>query len=94
MVNNSLINRAMALTMGNIFRYLPVITLTGPRQSGKTTLCRKVFASLPYANLEDASTLAEARKDPKAPRPFLLNIRRGSSWMRPRISRKYSPTCK
>jgi predicted AAA+ superfamily ATPase len=66
MVNNSLINRAMALTMGNIFRYLPVITLTGPRQSGKTTLCRKVFASLPYANLEDASTLAEARKDPKA----------------------------
>lgn len=61
MANNSLINREMAPTMANIFRYLPVITLTGPRQSGKTTLCRKVFASLPYANLEDASTLAEAR---------------------------------
>jgi len=43
-----------------------VITLTGPRQSGKTTLCRKAFPNLPYANLEDISTLAEARMDPKA----------------------------
>ena len=25
----------------------PVITLTGPRQSGKTTLCRMIFGELP-----------------------------------------------
>ena len=56
----------MASSIDEIFRYLPVITLTGPRQSGKTTLCRKVFSELPYANLEDASTLAEVRLDPKA----------------------------
>lgn len=65
-MNNLLINRTMASSIDEIFRYLPVITLTGPRQSGKTTLCRKVFSELPYANLEDASTLAEVRLDPKA----------------------------
>lgn len=31
----------------------PVITLTGPRQSGKTTLCKKVFPDYVYVNLED-----------------------------------------
>ncbi|MBQ6192865.1 MAG: ATP-binding protein [Prevotella sp.] len=45
---------------------MPVITLTGPRQSGKTTLCRKMFPELPYVSLEDADTLAEVQADPKA----------------------------
>lgn len=56
----------MASSIEGLFRFLPVITLTGPRQSGKTTLCRKIFSSLPYANLEDAATLAEVHLDPKA----------------------------
>ncbi|NJM43496.1 MAG: ATP-binding protein [Brachymonas sp.] len=43
----------------------PVITLTGPRQSGKTTLCRQAFAHLPYANLEDANTRQFAQDDPR-----------------------------
>ena len=43
----------------------PVVTLTGPRQSGKTTLCRQAFAHLPYANLEDASTRQFAQTDPR-----------------------------
>ena len=30
----------------------PSITLTGPRQSGKTTLCRELFPHLPYRSLE------------------------------------------
>jgi predicted AAA+ superfamily ATPase len=34
----------------------PVVTLTGPRQSGKTTLCRATFSDLPYANLEHPPT--------------------------------------
>lgn len=65
-MDSPLINREMASYMANLFRYLPVITLTGPRQSGKTTLCRTIFADLPYTNLEDVSTLAEVRTDPKA----------------------------
>ncbi len=43
----------------------PVVTLTGPRQSGKTTLCRQAFAHLPYANLEDANTRQFAQTDPR-----------------------------
>ena len=48
-----------------MFDYLPVVTLTGPRQSGKTTLCRKLFGELPYVNLEDESILSEIEDDPK-----------------------------
>ena len=57
-MNNLLINRELLSTINNIFRYFSVLTLTGPRQSGKTTLCRKLFGELPYYNLEDAATLA------------------------------------
>ena len=33
--------------------YYPVVTLTGPRQSGKTTLARTTFPDFEYVNLED-----------------------------------------
>lgn len=52
----------------------PVITLTGPRQSGKTTLCRMVFDSLPYENLEAPDIRAFADTDPRA---FLTQHRGG-----------------
>ncbi|TDJ71072.1 MAG: ATP-binding protein [Planctomycetota bacterium] len=44
----------------------PAITLTGPRQSGKSTLCRALFSKLPYANLEAPDTRAFATQDPRA----------------------------
>jgi uncharacterized protein len=44
----------------------PVVTLTGPRQSGKTTLCRMLFPKLPYANLEDPEVRAYAKDEPRA----------------------------
>lgn len=44
----------------------PVVTVTGPRQSGKTTLCRQAFADRPYVNLERPDTRDFARTDPKA----------------------------
>lgn len=65
MINN-LIARDMSTTLDSIFTYLPIITLTGPRQSGKTTLCRSLFSDLPYVNLEDMALLAEVQSDPKA----------------------------
>ena len=43
----------------------PVITLTGPRQSGKTTVCRKAFPDKPYANLEWPDTRQFAVNDPR-----------------------------
>ena len=47
-------------------RHQPVVTITGPRQSGKTTLCRMTFPHLPYVNLERPDTRDFARGDPRA----------------------------
>lgn len=44
----------------------PVVTLTGPRQTGKTTLARHCFPELAYANLEDPDVRAFAHGDPRA----------------------------
>lgn len=43
----------------------PVVTLTGPRQSGKTTLCRAAFPEKPYVSLEAMDTRTFARQDPR-----------------------------
>ena len=43
----------------------PVVTLTGPRQSGKTTLCKAAFPDKPYLSLEPLETRAFALEDPK-----------------------------
>ncbi|MCH8475934.1 MAG: ATP-binding protein [Opitutales bacterium] len=43
----------------------PVLTLTGPRQSGKTTLLRHLFKDHRYVNLENLDIRAEAEEDPR-----------------------------
>jgi predicted AAA+ superfamily ATPase len=43
----------------------PVVTLTGPRQSGKSTLVRHVFPEKKYVSLEDPDTQLFARQDPR-----------------------------
>lgn len=43
----------------------PVVTLTGPRQSGKTTLAKMAFPDLAYTNLEDPVTREYALGDPR-----------------------------
>lgn len=50
------------------------MTLTGPRQAGKTTLCRTAFPRLPYANLEAPDERAAAVEDPRG---FLARFPRG-----------------
>lgn len=42
----------------------PAVAVTGPRQSGKTTLCRKLFPDYAYANLEKPETRQFAIEDP------------------------------
>jgi len=44
----------------------PVVTLTGPRQSGKTTLVRSVFSNKPYVNLEKPDIRNLAQNDPNS----------------------------
>jgi len=46
-------------------RKYPVVAVTGPRQSGKTTLVRAAFADRPYVSLEDPEQRDFARRDPK-----------------------------
>lgn len=43
----------------------PVIAITGPRQSGKTTLCKQVFSDYTYVSLENPDDRAFAENDPK-----------------------------
>jgi len=47
-------------------KYFPVVVVTGPRQSGKSTLCRHIFDSYVNFNLEDASLRENIMLDPKA----------------------------
>lgn len=64
-MNKTFINRLLINEIKSAAKYFHVITLTGPRQSGKTTLCRKLFPELPYVNFEDIFTLEDVRKDTK-----------------------------
>jgi len=48
----------------------PVVSLTGPRQSGKTTLVRYVFSDYAYVSLEEPDTRLYATSDPRG---FLNN---------------------
>jgi len=52
-----------------------VVVLTGPRQSGKTTLVRAVFADKPYRNLEALDVRDRALADPRG---FLAAFPRGA----------------
>jgi hypothetical protein len=44
---------------------MPVIAVTGPRQSGKTTVCRALFPNFVYVTLEDIDTRKRAKEDPR-----------------------------
>lgn len=58
------IPRTLEATIREASQYFPVITVTGPRQSGKTTMLRHMFAQLPYYSLEDLDTREFAMQDP------------------------------
>ena len=53
----------------------PAVTLTGPRQSGKTTLCRSLFSRHPYVTLEAPDERLFAAEDPRA---FLARFPEGA----------------
>lgn len=62
-----------------VFRSLagqyPIVTLVGPRQSGKTTLARMVFPDKPYVSLEDPDMRRFATEDPRG---FLASYKSGA----------------
>lgn len=60
-----MIKRSASSTLKELARGFPVVTITGPRQSGKTTLVRAVFPKKPYASLEEIDIRDFAISDPK-----------------------------
>lgn len=61
-----MIRRTIEPQLRALARAFPVVTIEGPRQSGKTTLARMAFPDWSYANLEDSASRLLARRDPEA----------------------------
>lgn len=61
-----MIKRAISDKILHYARKYPVVTLTGPRQSGKTTLCKALFPQKKYFSLESLDTREHARNDPRS----------------------------
>ena len=70
-----MIPREITSRMTALFGQYPFVTVTGPRQSGKTTLCRAAFPELAYANLERPDQRELAESDPKR---FLARLESGA----------------
>jgi len=60
-----MIHRQVAATLLQMASQYPVVAVTGPRQSGKTTLVRALFGKLPYVSLEEPDRRAFALEDPR-----------------------------
>jgi hypothetical protein len=70
-----MVDRDVEPRLKMLARQFPAIVLTGPRQSGKSTLCQKVFAKLPYATLESPDVRAFSLEDPRG---FLKQFPKGA----------------
>ncbi len=60
-----MIKRELEYKLKHLASKFPVVTLTGPRQSGKTTLIRHIFSEMPYVSLEDPDNFEYAITDPR-----------------------------
>jgi uncharacterized protein len=60
-----MIPRTASSTLERLAKGFPVVALTGPRQSGKTTLAKSVFKEKPYVSLENPDEREFALRDPK-----------------------------
>lgn len=70
-----MINRHIKAKLIEVGNYYPVITVTGPRQSGKTTLIKETFSNLPYVLLETPNIRKRVVDDPES---FLQNYPKGA----------------
>jgi uncharacterized protein len=65
----SMISRRIEKELNKTAKEYPVVTIIGPRQSGKTTLAKNFFQDHTYVNLENPELRSLALEDPKT---FLL----------------------
>jgi uncharacterized protein len=71
----SVILRSLIAEAEQTAKEFKIVCVTGPRQSGKTTLCRQVFKNKPYVSLEDPDIAAQAMKDTRG---FLNKYKNGA----------------
>jgi predicted AAA+ superfamily ATPase len=69
MIDRSIENSVLA-----VVSKIPILVITGPRQSGKTTLAKKLFPDYEYFNLEFPDNYELAKNDSRS---FLKNIEKG-----------------
>lgn len=70
-----MIHRAAAGRLTKLAKTFRSVAVIGPRQSGKTTLCRSVFPQKPYISLENPDALEFAKADPRG---FLSQYKSGA----------------
>jgi len=70
-----MIPRKLSAKLLELARYYPVVAVTGPRQAGKTTLCRATFPDKPHVSLESLDLREFAAHDPRG---FLHEYRQGA----------------
>ena len=86
-----MVNRDVEPRLKMLAKQFPAIVMTGPRQSGKSTLCQKVFPNLPYTTLESP----DVRRLPwKTHVVSSSNFRKGQFWMRFKTARRLPPICR
>lgn len=64
-MGNRFINRELGITILEASSYFPVLCVTGPRQSGKSTLVNHLFPRYRQFSLEDLDVRAAAMSDPR-----------------------------
>ncbi len=70
-----MIPRKLQTKIRELAGFYPVVAITGPRQAGKTTLCKAAFPDKAYVSLESLDNRDFARQDPRG---FLSEYRRGA----------------
>ncbi len=60
-----MITRVISDKLKSLYRKFPVVSVVGPRQSGKTTLVKNVFPRLKYVSLEELDNREFALRDPR-----------------------------
>src|SRR3989338_2522043 len=60
-----MIKRFLSDPLEELAHQYPIVTITGPRQSGKTTLAKAVFPAYRYVSLEDLDQRNFAETDPR-----------------------------